>query len=87
VQSAIPRAFAAPGPPDCQSDVRRSVFLPKQKSPALSILLIVDSQTLTFGAFDVPSYRRASALPPGGAPQPRQNQTRGQRCWTTNCEP
>jgi peptide/nickel transport system substrate-binding protein len=57
VQSAIPRAFAAPKPPDCQSNVRRSVFLPKQKSPAPSILPIVDSQTLTSGAFDVPSYR------------------------------
>jgi len=57
VQSAIPRAFAAPRPPDCQSDVRRSVFLPKQKSPAPSILPIVDRETLTSGAFDVPSCR------------------------------
>jgi hypothetical protein len=44
VQSAIPRAFAASGPPDCQSDVRRSVLLPKQKSQAPSILPIVDSE-------------------------------------------
>jgi len=57
VQSAIPRAFDAPGTPDCQSNVRRSLFLPKQKSPATSILPIVDSQTLTSGAFDVPSCR------------------------------
>jgi hypothetical protein len=57
VQSAIPRAFAAPGLPDCQSDVRRSVFLPKQRSLVLSIQLIVDRRTLTSGAFDVPSYR------------------------------
>jgi peptide/nickel transport system substrate-binding protein len=57
VQSAIPRAFDAPGPPDCQSNVRRSVFLPKQKSLASSILPIVDSQTLTSGVFGVPSYR------------------------------
>jgi peptide/nickel transport system substrate-binding protein len=57
VQSAIPRAFAAPRPPDCQSDVRRGVFLPKQKSLAPSILPIVDSQTLTSGVFGVPSYR------------------------------
>jgi hypothetical protein len=56
VQSAIPRGFAAPGLPDCQSDVRRSVFLPKQRSLVLSILLIVDRRTLTSGAFDVPSY-------------------------------
>jgi peptide/nickel transport system substrate-binding protein len=55
VQSAIPRAFAPPTPPDCQSNVRRSVFLPKQKSFAPSILLIVDSQPLTSGAFGVPS--------------------------------
>jgi peptide/nickel transport system substrate-binding protein len=57
VQSAIPRAFDAPGPPDCQSNVRRSVFLPKQKSLASSILPIVDSQTLTSGVFGVPSCR------------------------------
>jgi peptide/nickel transport system substrate-binding protein len=57
VQSAIPRAFDAPGTPDCQSNVRRSVFLPKQKSLAPSILPIVDSQPLTSGAFDVPSCR------------------------------
>jgi peptide/nickel transport system substrate-binding protein len=57
VQSAIPRAFDAPRPPDCQSNVRRSVFLPKQKSLASSILPIVDSQTLTSGVFGVPSYR------------------------------
>jgi peptide/nickel transport system substrate-binding protein len=56
VRSAIPRAFDAPGPPDCQSNVRRSVFLPKQKSLASSILPIVDSQTLTSGVFGVPSY-------------------------------
>jgi hypothetical protein len=57
VQSAIPRGFDAPGPPDCQSDVRRSVILPKQKSPAPSILRIVDRRTLTSGAFGVPSYQ------------------------------
>jgi peptide/nickel transport system substrate-binding protein len=57
VQSAISRAFDAPRPPDCQSNVRRSVFLPKQKSQTLSILRIVDSQTLTSGVFGVPSYR------------------------------
>jgi peptide/nickel transport system substrate-binding protein len=57
VQSAIPRRFDAPEPPNCQSDVRRSVFLPKQKSLAPSILLIVDSQPLTSGAFGVPSYQ------------------------------
>jgi peptide/nickel transport system substrate-binding protein len=56
-QSAISRAFAAPRPPDCQSDVRRSVFLPKQKSLARSILRIVDRRTLTSGAFGVPSYQ------------------------------
>jgi peptide/nickel transport system substrate-binding protein len=57
VQSAIPHAFDAPGPPDCQSNVRRSAFLPKQKSLASSILPIVDSQTLTSGVFGVPSCR------------------------------
>jgi peptide/nickel transport system substrate-binding protein len=57
VQSAIPRAFDAPWPPDCRSNVRRSVFLPKQKSLALSILPIVDSQPLTSGVFGVPSYQ------------------------------
>jgi peptide/nickel transport system substrate-binding protein len=51
VQSTIQRAFA----PDCRSDVRRSVFLPKQKSQAPSILPIVDSEALTSRAFDVPS--------------------------------
>jgi peptide/nickel transport system substrate-binding protein len=57
VQSAISRAFAAPGPPDCQSDVRRRVILPKQKSLVRSILPIVDRGTLTSGAFGVPSYQ------------------------------
>jgi peptide/nickel transport system substrate-binding protein len=57
VRSAIPRVFGAPGPPDCQSNVRRSAFLPKQKSLATSILPIVDSQPLTSGVFGVPSYR------------------------------
>jgi peptide/nickel transport system substrate-binding protein len=41
--------------PDCRSNVRRSAFLPKQKSQAPSILPIVDSQALTSGVFDVPS--------------------------------
>ena len=75
VQSAIRRAFAAPSPPDCRSDVRRSVVLPKQKSLARFHPPIVDSQTLTSGAFDVPSYRRTRTLPPGGARQQHQNQT------------
>jgi peptide/nickel transport system substrate-binding protein len=56
VRSAIPRAFDAPAPSDCQSNVRRSVFLPNHKSLASSILPIVDSQTLTSGVFGVPSY-------------------------------
>src|SRR6266404_8961990 len=54
VQSAFGRTLA----PDCRSCVRRSVFLLKQKSQASSILLIVDRETLTSGAFGVPSYRR-----------------------------
>jgi peptide/nickel transport system substrate-binding protein len=60
VQGAIPRGFDVPGPPDCQSDVRRSAFLPKQKSQSPSIFRIVDSQTLTSGGFGVPSYRSTS---------------------------
>jgi len=57
VRSAIPRGFDVPGPPDCRSNVRRTVFLPKQISLARSNLPIVDSQTLTSGVFGVPSYR------------------------------
>jgi peptide/nickel transport system substrate-binding protein len=67
VQSTIPRGFDASRLPDCRSNVRRNVFLPKQKSQAPFILRIVDSQTLTSGAFGVPSYRRTPTLPPGGA--------------------
>jgi hypothetical protein len=54
---------------ECRRGVRRSAILPKQRSLFLSMLPIVDSQTLTSGAFDVPSYPRTThALPPGGAP-------------------
>jgi peptide/nickel transport system substrate-binding protein len=51
VQSTIQRNLT----PDCRTDVRRSVFLPKQKSRPFAILRIVNPGTLTFEAFGVPS--------------------------------
>jgi hypothetical protein len=48
--------------------VRRSAFLPKQKSHPLSILPIVDSQPLTSAQFDVPFTGEHEAPPHGGAP-------------------
>jgi hypothetical protein len=85
VQGAISRGFDVPWPLDCQSDVRRNVFLPKQKSQSPSILLIVDSQTLTSGAFNVPLTGETWAAASGASQTQRTG--RGRRCWIPNCEP
>src|SRR4030088_260738 len=76
VQRASERALAHRYRRIAEAMCAAASFCPSEHQEPFAFIRLVNRETLTCGAFGVPSIEQHPALPPGGAPQLRENQTR-----------